>query len=183
MTHRVLIGIDIGITGAIASLADGERPRVIDMPTRPRKAGGLEVDGRALAAHMRGLWAVHHGASFLAIVERVYGRPAGTGGEGGAPGSASTMKLGQADGMVRGVLEALGFEIANVEPQTWKRYFGLIKQEKGLARRVAAERHPCAAPVLCRKKDTGRAEALLIAIWRYETEQGELPLPAPAEAA
>lgn len=47
----------------------------------------------------------------------------------------------------------------------WKRRFGLIGQDKDAARLLAIQRFPATAFQLQRKKDNGRADALLIALW------------------
>lgn len=47
----------------------------------------------------------------------------------------------------------------------WKRRLGLIGQDKDVGRLLAIQRFPSAAHLLRRKKDHGRADALLIALW------------------
>jgi len=171
MTFRLLtIAIDIGMTGALAIFADSIPVKVIDMPTRERSAGGREVDGYKLAAVLRGIRQEQSGASMLVVIERVYARPARFGGEGGSPGVTSSGKLMQGDGMVRGVVEALGMEIANVEPQKWKRHHGLLGTEKDAARLLAIKLYPSMAGGLARKKDIGRADALLVGSWAIAFE-------------
>jgi hypothetical protein len=171
VTNRLDIAIDIGITGCLAAFADGEPVRLIDMPTRPRDAGGSEVDGYRLAALLRGLRQEHPGAYVQAVIERVYARPARFGGEGGAPGVASSGKLMQSDGMVRGVIEGANIPIVNVQPQTWKRHHGLLGTEKDAARLLAIKLYTHVAQWLVRKKDIGRADAILIGAWAVATDQ------------
>lgn len=162
MTLRLIIGCDPGQTGCLALLADGEPAGFIDMPTMPRKAGGFEVNGAALAAKLRGAMHQHQGAAILAVVEQVGSMP--------RQGLASTFRFGQSDGVLRGVVAALGISYVEVHPVKWKNHFGLKGQDKDAARTLAIRRFPSVAEELARKKDCGRADALLIALWAANTE-------------
>lgn len=162
MTLRLIIGCDPGQTGCLALLADGEPAGFIDMPTMPRKAGGFEVNGAALAAKLRGLLHIHQGAHVMAVVEQVAAMP--------KQGLASTFRFGQSDGILRGVIAALGISYVEVHPVRWKNYFGLKGQGKDAARTLAIRRFPSVAEQLARKKDGGRADALLLALWAANTE-------------
>ncbi len=163
MTLRLVLGCDPGQSGAIAVLADGEPAGFIDMPTMPRKAGGFEVNAASLAAQLRGVIQQHRGAHVMAVVEQVGSMP--------GQGLASTFRFGQSDGILRGVLATLGIGYITVSPVKWKGYYGLKGQEKDAARTLAIRRFPSVAGELARKKDGGRADALLIALWAHGTEQ------------
>jgi len=161
MTHRLTIGIDPGLSGAIAFLADGEFAHVADMPTAGRgKAGRQVVNCAALAAMLREHLAAYPGASVIAAVEQVGAMP--------KQGLSSTFRFGESCGAVAGVLAALRIPVIRPAPQVWKRSFGLIGAEKDAARGVAIDRFPDAP--MARKRDHGRADALLIALWAYRTE-------------
>jgi crossover junction endodeoxyribonuclease RuvC len=163
MTNRLVLGVDPGQTGAIAVLADGDVEGFIDMPTLPRRAGGFQVNAAELAASLRGVLQRFSGAYVLAVLEQVSAMP--------KQGGASGFRFGQSDGMVRGVLGALRIPIIEVPPQMWKRHLRLTGCNKDAARTLAVQRFPAAAPSLTRKKDIGRADALLIALWAELTEQ------------
>lgn len=163
MTLRVTIGIDPGQTGALAVLADGAFAGFYDMPTLPRAAGGLQIDAVTLAAKLRGVFSTHHGARVFAVLEQVGAMP--------KQGVTSTFRFGESFGVVLGVLGALGIPHMQVRPERWKKYLQLSGQEKDVARTVAVQRHPNASMFLERKKDVGRADALLIATWAEITEQ------------
>lgn len=162
MTLRLVLGIDPGQTGAIASLADGEFDDVFDMPTVPRNAGGFQVEPRALADGIRRCIGRHPGASVSAVIEIVSSRP--------GQGSSGMFRFGQSDGMARGVIGAMGIKLEQVRPEKWKKFLDLTKKEKDDARLMAIVLYPAAASVLQRKKDCGRADALLIARWSYLME-------------
>lgn len=163
MTLRLTIGCDPGQTGAVAVLADGAIDRFIDMPTSARRAGGQQVNGATLAEALRETLAAHPGASVLAVVEQVNAMP--------KQGSASGFRFGQSDGVLRGVLGALRIPMIEVPPQMWKRHLRLTGCDKDAARTMAIQRFPEAAPKLARKKDIGRADAVLVALWATITEQ------------
>lgn len=163
MTLRLTIGIDPGQTGCIAAIADGQPAGFIDMPTVPRRAGGLQVDAATLAASLRGLMHAHSGAYIQAVIEQVNAMP--------KQGGSSIFRFGQSDGIVRGVLGALNIGYIEVPPQVWKRYLRLTGSDKDAARTHVIQRYPHLAAQLARKKDVGRADALLIALWAELAEQ------------
>ena len=162
MTLRLTIGIDPGLSGAVAVLADGRYSEVFDMPTVGRgKAGRQTVNAAGLSNLIRSVRALHPGADVSAVVEDVAARPGN--------GSASMFRFGHACGAVAGVLGALGVPVAYVTPGRWKRAYGLLGAEKDASRGRAIDLFP-AAP-LGRKRDHGRAEALLLAAWADKEAQ------------
>lgn len=163
MALHLTLGIDPGQTGAIAVLADGEFAAFVDMPTMARPAGGEQINGSALASALREVRQRYPGAAVLATLEQVGPMP--------KQGVTSTFRFGEGFGVVQGVLGALGIPLALVHPQRWKRLMGLQGKEKDVARTVALQRFPAAAAQLQRKKDVGRADALLIASWAWTTAQ------------
>ncbi|KRC35097.1 MULTISPECIES: hypothetical protein [unclassified Lysobacter] len=163
MTLQVIAGVDPGQTGAVALLADGQPAGFVDMPTLTRKAGGEMVDAGHLARSLRELLSKHPGASRYAVIERVAAMP--------QQGVSSVFRFGQADGVARGVIGALRLPLIDVPPLTWKRHLGLDNKDKDAARQLAIKLFPVIAVELARKKDIGRADALLVAYWAYVTEQ------------
>lgn len=160
---HITIGIDPGQSGALAVVADGAFERFVDMPVMPRRAGGQHVNGGELARAMREILARHPGAARLAVLEEVSAMP--------KQGVSSVFRFGEGYGVIRGVLGALQIPFITVHSSKWKRDAGLIGHEKDVARTSAIQRFPAAAPELTRKKDCGRADALLIAAWAEATEQ------------
>lgn len=154
---RLIIGIDPGQTGALAALVEGHVVWVRDMPVMARRAGGQQVDGNALAAGLRELLAESSHLARLAVLERVGSMP--------GQGVASAFRFGQSDGVVRGVLGALGIPFEEVSPAAWKHALHLTGAAKDAARTMAIQRFPEVAELLRRKRDVGRADALLIAAW------------------
>ncbi len=148
----MIIGIDPGVSGAMAILNDeGEAMAVEDMPTIARtkgKGGRRMVDAAALAHQLSQFPDVK-----LVLLERVSTRP----GEG----HTGAFAFGDSWGVARGVCAALGFPLMLVTPQSWKRRAGLIGSDKEASRALAAQLWPNIN--LSRKKDQNRAEAMLIA--------------------
>lgn len=85
-------------------------------------------------------------------------------------GVASSFRFGMGTGIIRGVVQGLGYPLVQVVPGKWKKHFGLDSDAEK-SRALALRLWPLAAPHLRHKKDHGRAEALLIAKWRLETRK------------
>lgn len=163
MTLRLTLGIDPGQSGAIAFIADGRFSEFVDFPTEDRAAGGVMIQADRLADRIRDVLVKHPGAYVYGVIEQVSARP--------GQGTSGMFRFGQAEGIARGVLGALKIRIIQVHPQTWKRYLQLTGKEKDDARLMAIRIYPSAAEELKRKKDCGRADALLIGTWAERTEQ------------
>lgn len=156
MAIRLTFGIDPGLTGAVVTLLDGVAGPMIDMPTQ-RVGDWDEIDARALALFIREQRAAHPGAYVSACIEKVGAMP----GDGGT----SAFRFGETSGAIKAVLSVLGIPCTRAIPAVWKRQFALIGKEKDAARQLAIQRFPEAAHMLTRKKDNGRADALLIALY------------------
>lgn len=146
----MILGIDIGVSGAIAWLDDtGACAAVIDMPI----ADGI-ASPHGLVQHLRERLR-EHARPRHAYIERAQAMP--------KQGVVSMFRYGQSYGIVLGVLASYEIPYTLVSPSYWKRTFGLLGRDKEAARALAQQWFPCAP--LARKCDHGRAEALLIARW------------------
>lgn len=157
-SHRlqVVFGIDPGLSGAVAVLHDGQYIDVIDIPTCGRgKAARQNVNSAELADYFRRHIEMLPGAQIGAVLELVGAMP--------MQGRSSGFRFGQSYGAVQGVLGALRIPFELVTPAVWKRHYGLIGAPKESSRGIAIERFPMAP--LSRKRDHGRAEAILLAAW------------------
>lgn len=156
----ILVGIDIGITGAVAAIA----PSGVAIHDLPTTADGerRRLCGRGLVVLLRQL--VPPGERAAVVFEDVRPRPMGN---AGAHGNTihSQGSLMRSRGIVEGVLDITGWQLKVVQPQTWKRHFGLIGKDKKASAEKARELYPEAAAALKRVKDHNRCEALLIAHW------------------
>ncbi|KRD71425.1 hypothetical protein [Lysobacter sp. Root96] len=164
MTFRLTFGVDPGLTGAIATLLDGEPGPILDMPTFHNGTAN-EVDALAIAVFIKQLRAEHPGTYVSACIERVRAMPDRAGGNVRKMGAQSSFNFGDGFGQVKAAFRVLGIQPVFVEARSWKSTMGLIGFDKDVARQLAISRFPAAAMDLQRKKDGGRADALLIALW------------------
>jgi crossover junction endodeoxyribonuclease RuvC len=154
-----VIGIDPGLSGAIAWLGPNGGAHVVDMPTiQLSKTGFVKraLDVNGLTILLDGYAAASCKASVF--LERVNAFP--------GQGVASMFSLGMSFWGAAGVVSALKMPLHLVEPKDWKGHFRL-NADKELARGLASRYYPSVN--LTRKKDHGRAEALLIARYGQET--------------
>jgi crossover junction endodeoxyribonuclease RuvC len=154
LDNHCYIGIDPGITGAIGVLDEhGNYLDVYDMPVIAKgKSGKQQIDAAGLYKLIKQHGVIH------AFVEQVGAMP--------GQGVSSMFSLGDSVGCIRAVLCALMIPTQFIPPQSWKRGFKLTA-DKEQARSRAVELFPQAP--LNRKKDAGRAEALLIARFGWLT--------------
>lgn len=155
----ICLGIDIGLTGAVGAVDSRGSCQVADIPTRIDGKTN-RIDGRALIYLLRQF--VPAGESFIVAFEDVRPRPQGN---GGAHGNSmhSQGSLMRSRGIVEAVLDIARAEGKVVQPQAWKRHFGLIGTNKDAARLKAIELFPLQAHELRLKKFHNRADAVLIA--------------------
>ena len=148
------IGIDPGLSGAIALLRDGEFAEVFDMPTMGRGSGNKQQINAAEVGKL-----LRECPPCMAWIEQVGAMP--------GQGVSSMFNFGKATGAALGALGALQFPVQSVTPQVWKKTFGLIGKDKDMARTMAQQLMPTAP--LSLKKHGGRADALLIALhgWKH----------------
>ncbi len=147
-----LLGIDIGVVGALALLTEtGELIDIADMPVLDDGPAGRRSVNAALLANIIAGW-----QPSTAFIETVGARP----GEG----AVGAFAFGRSRGVVEGVLGAQAVPFAFITPATWKRTVGLALASKDAARGEAIRRWPSHAQKFARVKDDGRAEAALIAV-------------------
>lgn len=152
----IYIGIDPGVGGAVAFLK-GAAASVYDTPVT--SAGKREY----LVGGMRDLFAMVDADDACVVIEQVHAMPRN--------GSIGSFRLGHGLGLWEGILAALGIRYEFVTPQRWKRDLGIPAGADKSASLAAAQRlFPDARAQLARKKDDGRAEALLLAEWRRRQE-------------
>ncbi|MEA1649203.1 hypothetical protein UAJ10_09250 [Nitrospirillum sp. BR 11164] len=156
MTAPLIIGIDPGLSGAIAILSADGGLTVHDMPTH--RLTRTELDLSALATIFDNLTKATAPVAFL---ERVGAMP--------GQGVASMFKFGTCYGALQGLLAAHFIPVTLVTPQSWKRAMGCPAGKDG-ARARASQLLPRHAGLWPLKKHDGRAEAALIAL--YGQRQG-----------
>jgi crossover junction endodeoxyribonuclease RuvC len=149
----IVLGIDIGVHGAIAVLEDDQLLAVHDMPIlRDGPAARATVNAPLLASIIAQSHAVR------AYIEWVGVRP----GEG----AVGAFAFGRARGVIEGVCAGLAVPVIFITSPKWKRLVGIPPGKDGvknLARAKVIARWPDRAELFRRVKDDGRAEACLIA--------------------
>jgi crossover junction endodeoxyribonuclease RuvC len=149
--EKVRIGIDPGITGALALLdKDFRISDVMDMPIMLLTGTRHQVNAAELAKIIK-FWMID--TQPVAYLEKVSAMP--------GQGVSSMFSFGTSYGIVQGILAALGIPMILITPQCWKKRAGIIGKDKDMARTIAQRLYPLAD--LDRKKDIGRADAILIA--------------------
>jgi hypothetical protein len=158
----VVIGIDIGLTGALAAVDSRGTCSITDLPTLPtegKRHVGRRLDPRSLILLVRQF--IPPGEAALALFEDVH---TGTG-----PGAAARASLMHSRGIVEAVLEIARIDCRAVQPATWKRFYGLTGKKKVASLHTARSLYPSADAQLKRQKDHNRADALLIAHFGQRT--------------
>lgn len=165
----IIIGIDLGLSGAIAKVGSHGLMDMRDLPVMPRSASGSvkqQVNAAGLAELLKEWTNGHDKNEFHVLMERVQAMPAiNPKTKKVQQGGASTFSLGHTAGIVEGVICAIGLAHDIIQPQVWKKHFKLTA-DKDSARALAQRYYPDAS--LARKKDHNRAEALLIARYGWE---------------
>lgn len=176
MRTTCYVGIDPGLSGGVAVIPASGYVEIYDPPTfevecRRGKKGGhrREYDIAGMTQILKDVLALNWGPSLAdcpVLVCLEVQQPMPSDSRFGKQGSIQTFSLGYGYGLWRGVVGALGIPCELVRPAAWKGPRGLLAglpKEKEASRMRAIELFPGAAPLLSRKKDEGRAEALLIA--------------------
>ena len=86
-------------------------------------------------------------------------------------GVTSMFNFGQSFGILKGICSAMQLPMYFVRPAKWKKYFNLLNSEKDASRTRAIEIFPYFSTQLSKKKDSNKADAILIASFYYETYQ------------
>jgi len=134
----------------------------IDIPTIGTKAKE-RVDVIAIQK-----WIGQHRPA-LACIERAQSMP--------KQGSSSGFKYGRATRAIEAAVTLSGIPTEIIEPSVWKRALCLPGKDKEAARQRALELFPAAHALLARKKDHGRAEACLIALFGLKNSRLVTALP------
>ena len=157
-----IIGIDPGISGAICFFENGKILDVIEMPTMNEgKKNKRQVNGAQIYNEISKRMNKTHFEDVRVVVEQVSAMP--------GQGVTSMFNFGQSFGIIKGICSAMQLSLYFVRPTKWKKYFNLINSEKDASRTRAIEIFPYFSSQLSKKKDSNKADAILIARFYYET--------------
>ena len=159
----LIIGIDPGISGSICFFEDGKILEVIEMPVMTEgKKNKKQVNGAQIynefSKKING-----KGDEIRVVIEQVSAMP--------GQGVTSMFNFGQSFGILKGICSAMQLPMFFVRPAKWKKYFNLINSEKDASRTRAIEIFPYFSTQLSKKKDSNKADAILIASFYHETHQ------------
>ena len=158
----LIIGIDPGISGSICFFEDGKILEVIEMPTMTEgKKNKKQVNGVQIYNEFSKRINNTGNQDIRVIIEQVSAMP--------GQGVTSMFNFGQSFGIIKGVCAAMQLPMFFVRPAKWKKYFNLINSEKDASRTRAIEIFPYFSSQLSKKKDSNKADAILIASFYYET--------------
>jgi len=158
----LIIGIDPGISGSICFFEDGKILDVINMPTMTDgKKNKKQVNGSQIYNEISERIKKTGDQNIRVVIEQVSAMP--------GQGVTSMFNFGQSFGILKGICSAMQLPMYFVRPAKWKKYFNLINSEKDASRTRAIEIFPYFSSELSKKKDSNKADAILIANFYYET--------------
>jgi hypothetical protein len=144
----IFAAIDPGSVNAAIAVFHDSTPMFVD---DLRTVNGM-LDSAALAGALKDMKVER------VVVENVHAMP--------KQGLTSTFRFGMACGIIHGVAGALRLPLTLVTPTQWKKFHAL-SSDKEDARALAIRKWPDHNRHLDRKKDSDRAEALLMGDWYY----------------
>ena len=158
----LIIGIDPGISGSICFLDNGKILDVIEMPIMTDgKKNKKQVNGSQVYNEITKRIKQFQKNQIRVVIEHVSAMP--------GQGVTSMFNFGQSFGILKGICTAMQLPMYFVRPAKWKKYFNLLNSEKDASRTRAIEIFPYFSSQLSRKKDSNKADAILIASFYHET--------------
>ena len=156
-----VIGIDPGLSGAIAILENNKVLSIFDMPIM---AEGKKNKRQLNSAQLVNIIKENTSKSeeIAVVVEQVNAMP--------GQGVTSMFNFGQTFGAIKGVCAALDLPIFFVRPSKWKKHFELINSSKDASRTKVIEMYPTLSAQLTKKRDVNKSDAVLIAKFYFETK-------------
>ena len=162
----LIIGIDPGISGSICFFQDGVIKDVVEMPTMIEgKKNKKQVNGSQIFNEISEKIKNMDKKNIKVVIEHVTAMP--------GQGVTSMFNFGQSFGILKGICSAMQLSVYFVRPAKWKKYFNLINSEKDASRTRAIEIFPYYSSHLSKKKDSNKADAILIASFFFETYKEE----------
>ena len=158
----LIIGIDPGISGSICFLDNGKILDVIEMPVMTDgKKNKKQVNGSQVYNEITKRIKQFEKNQIRVVIEHVSAMP--------GQGVTSMFNFGQSFGILKGICTAMQLPMYFVRPTKWKKYFNLLNSEKDASRTRAIEIFPYFSSQLSRKKDSNKADAILVASFYHET--------------
>ena len=160
-----IIGVDPGLSGAIAILENNKVLSLFDMPVMPEgKKNKRQLNSAQLVKLLKDN--ISKNEEISVVIEQVNAMP--------GQGVTSMFNFGQTFGAIKGICAALGLPVFFVRPSKWKKHFELINSSKDASRTKAIEMYPLLYNDLAKKKDVNKSDAILIARFHSETRLNEV---------
>ena len=160
----LIIGIDPGISGSICFFEDGKILDVLEMPTMTDgKKNKKQVNGAQIYNEISTKIRANEKQNLRVIIEQVSAMP--------GQGVTSMFNFGQSFGILKGICSAMQLPMYFVRPAKWKKHFDLINSQKDSSRVKAIEMFPKFSSMLSRKKDSNKADAILIANYHLNNQE------------
>ena len=157
----IIFGIDPGVSGAISILENKKVIEIFDMPTMiDGKKNKRQINGSEVTNIIKKRF--NDGKEIIVVVEHVNAMP--------GQGVTSMFNFGQSFGVIKGICSALNLPIYFVRPTKWKKHFNLIKTNKDASRTKVIQTYPEISSQLSKKKDSNKADAILIARYFNDTQ-------------
>ena len=157
-----IIGVDPGISGSICFFENGVILDVLEMPTMTDgKKNKKQVNGSQIFNEISKRTQKIDNKNIKVVIEQVSAMP--------GQGVTSMFNFGQSFGILKGICSGMQLPVFFVRPAKWKKYYNLINSEKDASRTRAIEIFPYFSSQLSRKKDSNKADAILIASFFFET--------------
>jgi len=157
----IIFGIDPGVSGAISILENKKVIEIFDMPTMiDGKKNKKQVNGSQVTNIFKERLKLN--TETVVVVEHVNAMP--------GQGVTSMFNFGQSFGVIKGICSALNIPIYFVRPTKWKKHFNLINTNKDASRTKVIQVYPEISNKLSRKKDSNKADAILIARYFNDTQ-------------
>jgi len=157
----IIFGIDPGVSGAISVLENKKVIDVFDMPTMiDGKKNKRQVNGSQVTNIIKEK--LNDDKEIIVVVEHVNAMP--------GQGVTSMFNFGQSFGVIKVICSALSLPIYFVRPTKWKKHFNLIKTNKDASRTKVIQTYPEISSKLSKKKDSNKADAILIARYFNDTQ-------------
>ncbi len=158
----LIIGIDPGISGAICFFENGEIIDVINMPTMAvGNKNKKQINGSQIFNEITSRIQDYKPEDINVVVEQVSAMP--------GQGVTSMFNFGQSFGVIKGICAAMQLPIYFVRPSKWKKHFDLINSQKDSSRVKVIQMFPKFSSKLSLKKDSNKADAILIANYHLNT--------------
>ena len=162
----LIIGIDPGISGSLCFFEDGKIIDLVEMPSMAEgKKNKRQVNGAQIYNEIFSRIKNFEKKDIKVVIEQVSAMP--------GQGVTSMFNFGQSFGVLKGICSAMQLPMYFVRPAKWKKHYNLINSKKDASRTKVIEIFPYISTQLSKKKDSNKADAILIASFFYETYQFE----------